>query len=35
LDLAHKYNKPVLKTSLPIDNFIRELRKVSSKRISS
>lgn len=34
LDLAHKYNKPVLKTSLPIDNFIRELRKFLQKELA-
>ena len=34
LDLAHKYNKPVLKTSLPVDNFIRELRKFLQKELA-
>lgn len=34
LDLAHKYNKPVLKTNLPIDNFIRELRKFLQKELA-
>lgn len=34
LRLAHKYNKPILKTSLPIDNFIRELRKFLQKELA-
>ena len=34
LDLAHKCNKPVLKTSLPVDNFIRELRKFLQKELA-
>ena len=34
LDLAHKYHKPVLKTNLPIDTFIRELRKFLQKELA-
>ncbi len=34
LKLAHKYNKPVLKTELPVDTFIRELRKFLQKELA-
>ena len=34
LKLAHKYQKPVLKTDLPIDTFIRELRKFLQKELA-
>lgn len=34
LKLAHKYKKPVLKTNLPIDNFIRELRKFLQRELA-
>lgn len=34
LALAHKFQKPVLKTNLPIDTFIRELRKFLQKELA-
>lgn len=34
LKLAHRYSKPVLETTLPIDNFIRELRKFLQKELA-
>lgn len=34
LSLAHEYKKPVLKTKLPIDTFIRDLRKFLQKELA-